>query len=454
MKNVWLRYRIDRKFSMRLLTITSVCFFALSCTSFVHAQSKDTKPATAAQAASALDLSQFELIDPVDTPNSQIIAQQSYQAKGIVADVAKRLLANFKKSGCKELDGTTVTDAYASATLQKQGFTFSLMVSEGSKPGTTSVNISNHGNVDLKTLPVPKGSTQLYAFPATIAYTTSASVEETTKECRKLLLAKGWEPFGDTTVSFFVKQNAVLLQVAVSQAPAQDNKTAIQITSEQLSADLPAPPYNGFLQYSDSTGGMLFDSDKSQEELVKFFKETLGKSSWKATTENPVRIDFRDHLIFRNPAKEFIELQFYEVEGKTRVDLKYQNAKQFAEAEKRVDKLIADEKKKKDAEMERKKNPPKIAITIPKNAEIGEQDAKSIELTTDSGAAKKSVTEWLAQQEKDGWKLEKTVDTKEIGEYELTKDDMELKVSFVDQGFIPGSITIRVSGDFKLEVKK
>ena len=112
------------------------------------------------------------------------------------------------------------------------------------------------------------------------------------------------------------------------------------------------------------------------------------------------------------------------------------------------------EKKKKDAEMERKENPPKIEITIPKNAEISEQDAKSLELTTDSGAAKKSVTDWLAQQEKDGWKLEKTVDTKEIGEYVLTKNDMELKVSFVDPGFIPGSITIRVSGDFKLEVKK
>jgi hypothetical protein len=435
-------------------TVLSACILALTLSLSAHAQSKDAKPATAVEAAKVLDLSQFELVDPVDTPNSQIIAKQSYEAKGKLTDVAKRLMVNFKKSGCKELDGTSVTDAYASAMFQKQGFTFSLMLSEGSKPGTTSVNISNLGNVDLKSIPVPKGATQLYAFPATIAYMSPSSVEEVNKECRKLLLAKGWEPFGETTASFFVKQNAVLLQVSVSEAPAQGNKTSIQFTTEQLSADLPAPPYNGFLQYSDSTGGMLFDSDKSQEELVKYFKETLGKSKWTATTDNPVKIDFRDHLIFRNPAREFIELQFYEVEGKTRVDLSYQTAKQFAEAEKKVDKIVADKKKKAEAEMERKKNPPKIEITLPKNAEITEQDDKSLELSTESGAAKKSVTEWLALQEKDGWKLEKTVDTKEIGEYKLTKDDKEIDVSFVDPGFIPGSITIRVSGDFKIDVKK
>ena len=198
---------------------------------------------------------------------------------------------------------------------------------------------------------------------------------------------------------------------------------------------------------------MLFDSDRSQEELVRYFKETLGKTKWQATTDNPVQIDFRDHLIFRNPAKEYIEIQFYEVEGKTRVNLKYQNAKQFAETEKKVDAALDAAKKKREAEMKKKNNPATIEIALPANAKLGEKGEKSIELSTSSGGAKAAIAEWLKQYEKDGWKLEKTVDEKEVGEYELTKDEMVLHVSFVDPGFIPGSITISVSGDFKLEVK-
>ena len=220
--------------------------FGAVCQPNANAQSSASKPATAAQAAAALDLSQFELIDPVDSPNSQIIAQQSYRTKGKLTDVAKMLQANFKKAGCKELDGTTITDEYASAVFQKKGFTFSLSLTQGGQPGEALVTITNHGNVDLKTIPVPKGATQLYAFPISIAYTAASSVEETYKACQKLLLANGWERFGDTASSFLVKQNAVVLQVSVNECP---RKVIRHPSKSRVSKYPPTCPHHPIMAY-------------------------------------------------------------------------------------------------------------------------------------------------------------------------------------------------------------
>jgi hypothetical protein len=284
-----------------------------------------------------LDLSAFPLVDPVDEPTTQTVARQSYHAKGTVLQVGEQLRTKIKEAGCEEMDGAMMTEAYGAASYKKDGFYFSLMVSPASEPDVTMVNLINHGNANFKALPVPAGAKQQYALPSMIAYLSPGSVADTASECKTLLLEKGWQSFGETTVSFYVKKNAVILQVMVSAAPAQDGKTMIQISSEQMSVDLPAPPYSGILQYSDSAGNMLFDSEKSQPELVEFFKTELGKTGWSATTENPFKVGFREHLIFRNPEKEYLEVDFQEVEGKTRTRLKYQTAKQFAESEKRVE---------------------------------------------------------------------------------------------------------------------
>ncbi len=300
------------------------------------ARDKAPSPATARQAAAVLDLSTFPMVDPDGEPNARVIASQNYSAKGKLLDVARKVRAQLLAAGFRELDGASFAEPYANATYQRAGFLVSLSVSPGNKPDVVSVSLKNHGNLNLQAIPVPAGSKLLYSLPVAIAYVSDLSVEEAGKACRRLLEAQGWEPFGETTVSFFVKKNAVRLQVMVNPAPAQGGKTAIQLVPEQLSADLPAPADAESLQYADSTGGMLFDSRKSQAELIAYFKEVLKGATWEATTENPIRIDFRDHLIFRNPGKELIEIQFYPVDEKIRVDLRYQSAAQVeaaAEAE-------------------------------------------------------------------------------------------------------------------------
>ena len=437
--------------SSSLLVVVLVC-------SSTHGQNspdqQTAQPASAAQAASVLDLSQFPLVDPDGVPGSRVIASQYYSAKGKVKDVANKIRSGLQQAGFKELDGASITDDYASATFEHNGFSVSLSVSPGDKPDVARVAINNHGNVDLAKLPVPAGFKQLYSLPSVVAYLTELDVDEANKECRRLLESQGWEPFGDTSVSFFLRKNAVRLQVMVNQAPAQAGKTAVQISAEQLSADLPIPPDFEWLQYSDSSGGMLFDSRKPQAELVEFFKQALKPLQWEPTTEQPVRIDFRDHLIFRNRDKAMIEIEFYEVDKKTRVDLRYQTPTQVADLEKKVEAQAAEIKQKRDAEMERKKNPPKISISAPANATVAETESKSIEFATASGAAKASVENWIKNQETHGWSKSVTIDTKEAGVFTLKKDEVSLDVSFIDPGVIPGSITISVSGDYQLQLSK
>jgi hypothetical protein len=303
--------------------------------SFSETFALQNQPATARQAAAILDFSEFPLIKPIDEASTQTVARQTYRTNGTITEIAEQLRAKLKEAGCEELPGATFMDAYGSAVYQKDGFKISLTLSPLGQPNEIMVNFINHGNVDLKELPVPAGGKEMYALPSAIAYTHSGTVEETSAAYKDLLLEKGWEPFGETTVSFFVKKNAVILQVMVSASP-QDNSANVQINSELMSVDLPAPPYTGVLQYSETAGNILFDSEKSQAELIEFFKSSLGELGWSATTENPIKIGFREHLIFRNPEKEYLELDFQTVEDKTRTRLKYQTAKQFAEMEKRA----------------------------------------------------------------------------------------------------------------------
>ncbi|MEZ6049497.1 MAG: hypothetical protein R3C11_28745 [Planctomycetaceae bacterium] len=90
-------------------------------------------------------------------------------------------------------------------------------------------------------MPKPEGLNWLYAVPAAAAYISEQSVEEATAESRRVLEADGWHWFGDTTVSYFMRKEGIRLQVMVTAAPAQGNKTVLQYTAEQLSSALPVP---------------------------------------------------------------------------------------------------------------------------------------------------------------------------------------------------------------------
>ena len=91
---------------------------------------------------------------------------------------------------------------------------------------------------------------------------------ETAQALSKLLTAQGWQPYGDAGDSRYFKKNAVKLSARTFSAPGQEGKTVIDLTSELLSVDLPAPPELIRAQYSDSTRELSLDTRLSTGAFV------------------------------------------------------------------------------------------------------------------------------------------------------------------------------------------
>jgi hypothetical protein len=207
-----------------------------------------------------------------------------------------------------------------------------------------------------------------------------------------------------------------------------------------MSFDLPAPAETIGLQYVDLTAQLMFDTPLMVPELVGFYQKALTKSGWKSTTEKANRIDFKDIVIFRNPQKDLLTLEIYDVDGKNRVLLKYQTAVELAEIERQIK-----------AEIERRnaepsKPSPKMAVTLPAGAQEVEQAKSRIEFKLAAGKARGAVEAWRKQFAKDGWK--ETVATLEemAGAVSMAKGTYSLSLTYVDTGIFPAEITLQTTG--------
>lgn len=403
------------------------------------------KPATVAEAAKNLDLQTFPLPPKSDPPATQTVANLSYTATGTVADLTKYHQAALAKQGWKELPGTTVSEAYASVTFEKQGYR--LAFSAFPAGATVNITLQQLGNLDLKTVPAPKGAKVLSSFPTTQLYVTDAQPDAALAECTKLLIAKGWEPYGSAGPMYTFKQNAIQLQLLISDAPAQPGKTMINYTSSLMSADLPAPPDAQMLQYADTTTTISFESGLDADALQKFYQTALSKAGWQATTDHFLKVGFREELIFRNPAKDLIEVQLTKVDDKYQVLVKHQSAKEVAEIEARA--KAAAEK------AAAGKTAPKmqVAIQLPADTKDVQAQPTNIELKTAGGKAKAMVVDWQKAFIKAGWKEEVATLDDMAGTVSLKKGDLSLSFTYTDTGFLPAEITIRLLGG-ELAVEK
>jgi hypothetical protein len=193
------------------------------------------RPATPQEAAQVLDLSKLPHLKTEIEESLNTIARLSYRAQDKVKPAFEFHKQQLMKAGWKELPNAYVTDETASSTFTKDGYKVSLSIFPTGEE--VEISMSNHGNVDLRQLPVPEGAKSLYDQPIGAAYVTEAAVEETAAAMRKLLTAQGWVPYGEAGDSQYYRQNAVQIGARVFSAPGQGGKTVIDFSSEQLSAE-------------------------------------------------------------------------------------------------------------------------------------------------------------------------------------------------------------------------
>ena len=400
------------------------------------------KPATVSEAVKALDFMTLPTLKGAIEPINRTVGRISYNAPSDCKSAFEFHRHGLLKQKWTEQPGTTVTDEYASGMYTKEGFVASMSAIPVGEPGMVNVSIMLHGNVDLPKLPKPADLKPVYVGPQVAMYSTEVSVEKTTEACHKLLLAQGWLPYGKAGETQFYKQNAIRLTAYISATPAPMSKTSVSFSTEKLSADVPAPVENIQLQYSDSTKEVLFDTKESEDAIEKFYRETLTKGGWKATTDKPFQIDWKRGLIFRNAAKDMLELEMYEVEDEKvlRVIVKHQTAAEVAAIEKADADALAAKKNTSEPKLG------KVQITIPAGAEMTEITEKTLEFTIATGKGKTAAAAIRKALSDAGWKESVITADDTVGVIEFKKGEQKISLDYVDPGFIPAEITIRGTG--------
>jgi len=371
----------------------------------------------------------------------------------------KKLL---EERGWKELPGGYLSDPSCSGTFGKDGFTVSVSTSPAYGPkaaGLVDIRMANYGNVDLGKLPVPPGSKPLYSFPTTTAYVIDKPVKETSEAIRALLTADGWEPYGRAGDALHFKRNAVKLSAWPSVAPAQGGKTVIQLSTELMSVDLPAPAVLLNAAYADTTKALSLEVDMKSEALAAFYKQALGKAGWKATIDKPVKIDFRDMMIFRNDAMDIATLKMHEFEGRLRANIDVQTAVEFEED---IRKSAAEEAKRmaesaayaKNAAEKAARDRLTVAIALPAEAKDAKRTKDTVEFKLATGQAMAAVQAIHAALVKDGWKGKAPRFDSLSGTASLSKKaGASLVMVYIDTGLDDADVTISAFGADIVEAK-
>lgn len=408
------------------------------------------KPATPAEAAQVLDLRTFSRIPGAEPGKvgSATIARLSYSAPGKVKEAFAHHQQELLKQGWKELPNAYVTDESASTTFARDGYHVSLSVFP-TGDGLT-ISITNHGNVDLQQLPTPAGVKGLYSNPLTTAYVTEASVEQTAAAVRKLLTEQGWTPYGSAGDSAYFRQQGMKVGARVFSAPGQGGKTVIDFSKELLSASIPAPEDAAGLQYSEPPIQLSFDTPKSLQEVHDYYKQALAGEGWEATTENPVKQDFRHFFIFRNQAKDLLEATLTEYEGKTQVRVKFQTAAEVAEEERLFKEALA---KKKAEEGKPPAPKAKVALALPEGVTGIEAEATEVKFSTAAGQAKAAAEALRKQLVDAGFEEEQATLEAMFGTASFKKGDVSVTLTYVDTGVVAPEVSLTVFGG-ELEMKK
>lgn len=325
--------------------LAGIAVFSETC----RAQGAKNDAATIEEATKVLDLRTLSLPAMAEPSGDRQLSSMTYNTSEDPKAAYKFHHDQLVKAGWTELPGTSLDAAYASGTFQKSGFTLSItttMIGEGK----TMVSLNNHGNVALSSLPVVKGAESVFANAITAIYSTKEPVEKVTAATRELLSKAGWVAYGESDLGaeqkiFNLKKNAILLNVMISVAPAQNNQTSIMMNVSLLSADLPAPADAKELQFTPMFKTLSFQTAMDYEAVGKFYQTELAKQGWKSTAPEIAESedDFgrpQGLMVFRNKAEDMITLELKKLDEVTDVTIKHQTKEEWKEEEERAKEAI------------------------------------------------------------------------------------------------------------------
>jgi hypothetical protein len=388
-----------------------------------HHATVAAEPATAAQAAAMLDLEAFPLPAGAERTQAVRLAELAYSTPEPTAAAAEYVINLLTKQGWQKLSGGYTAGEYVSESFAKDGFVVMVSASPAGDGKGTWVRVMHQGNVRPSDVPVPDKVTKQHAFPAVAMYGSPQSVEEAAAACRERMIAEGWGPYGEVIGTASYRKNAVVADLSIQAAPAQAGATVISISTHLVSLELPAPPFAKNFRYTDGTTDLMFDCDRSASDVSRFYREALEPVGWQATTDKPLKIDWKLVSIFRNAGQEMITLATHDFEGKTRAELNHQNADEVAEDERLGSVEMGRKATYKFADR------PTIDVKLPAGLEGVPTDEWAVKIDTRNQDAFVVTDEVVARLVADGWTAAKpSADGPAIRVRRLYKDDRHLHV--------------------------
>jgi len=296
--------------------------------------------------------------------------------------------------------------------------------------------------VDLAALPLPPGTKKVYVDSLTAIHATDGPVAATAEALEKLLLGQGWQTYGSAGQTRYYKRGTARLLVTVQAEGAPGKRTMISFGSENMAADLPAPPKVEELQYRDKRLGFL--TAQTSIELADFYRQALAPQGWSTTMEKPAKDDFKDVIIFRSTEKAMIRIEMTPTEGKVRADVMYSTPEEVAAEEKRVAAGMAKLREK--LAREAAAPLPKVSLSLPANTGGKALTKSNLKFNLPAGKAKAAVEALRKQLVGAGWKEQSAMLEGPAGTVNLAQENRSLNIVYMDPGFMPAEVTVTPSG--------
>ena len=282
-------------------------------------------PASVREATAVVDLRTLATLKEA-TFNSFAPTRLDGAASSDVKAAAEFYLAQLTKLGWKpsaEPNSQMITEGYAQAALEKNGYALALTVLPESKPGQVTVSVLNLGNIDSRDLPRVADAKLFYGGRTTAMYVTPKKVADVAAETRKVLKAAGWaeyaRPFSQKAEipdqeMFELRQRGVSMTAYISVAPAQNGQTAIQYSTRMLRQELPAPANAEALEFDDDRPYLHCQIPGEMQAAIDFFTKALpeiGYSEKRSTNAT----DDGAFLVFRSKEKDVAFAELKKLDG-------------------------------------------------------------------------------------------------------------------------------------------
>jgi hypothetical protein len=399
-------------------------------------------PATVNEAIKVLDLRTFPVLAGAKLPSIRQVGELIYNAPGKVSEAFEFQRRKLRELGWKELAGSRADGVNPMANFSRDGYILAVSVIESfDEKGAAYVTIQNHGNVPLSRLPVPNGAKSSYAFPTQASYVTTEPEQAATEECRRLLAAAGWKPYGSAEKTMYFKQNAVFLSADVRSHDAQPGKTFITYDTQLLSADLPLPDGVNDPRYEDSEKTLRFERPgAATSNTIEFYKDALAKQGFKPTSEPN---GSETTVFFLNDRKDLVRLELERFNERTRVTLAHRTAEEIAELSRQLKAEVA---RREEEKKRREDAKPKITMPIPGKARKADQSGdEQIKIVIAEGSGKAILEKYRDHFKAAGWRDDESKIEEQSGSLRLTKEESALQFSFRD---LPGEVDLDISATY------